>query len=99
MGFFDLFKAKPQKAKEKLEKIGVITHYFSHVKAAVIKVSKGKVVKVGDTIYIKGHTTDFNQPVKSLQVNHSPVEEAKPGQDIGIKVKSRVRIGDVVYKG
>lgn len=99
MGFFDLFKKKAEGAtgKEKLEEIGAITHYFPHVKAAVMKVSKGSI-KVGDTIYVKGHTTDFRQTIKSLQINHSPVEEAQKGQEIGIKVKSRVRIGDVIYK-
>ncbi len=104
MGIFDLFKAfkckcapKEVKTEEKLEEVGVITHYFPHVKAAVVKLSKG-VIKTGDTVYIKGHTTDFKQPVKSLQFNHVPIEEGKRGQDIGLKVKSRVRIGDVVYR-
>jgi putative protease len=99
MGIFDLFKFKPKadEKKEKLDEIGVITHYFPHVKAAVIKLSKG-ALKAGDTVYIKGHTTDFKQPVKSLQHNHAAVQEAKQGQEVGLKVKSRVRIGDVVYK-
>jgi len=100
MGIFDIFKRKPEKAEEqkaKLDEIGVITHYFPHVKAAVIKLSKGGV-KAGDNVYIKGHTTDFKQSVKSLQLNRAAVEEGKVGQEIGLKVKSRVRIGDVVYK-
>ncbi|MFH1752999.1 MAG: EF-Tu/IF-2/RF-3 family GTPase [Candidatus Omnitrophota bacterium] len=101
MGFFDLFKKKADSVKdpgkEKLVEIGAITHYFPHVKAAVMKISKGSI-KVGDDIYIKGHTTNFKQAVKSLQVNRAPVEEAKMGQEIGIKVKSRVRIGDIIYK-
>ncbi len=99
MGFFDMFKKKTEDApdKEKLEEIGAITHYFPHVKAAVMKVSKGSI-KIGDTIYVKGHTTSFKQTIKSLQVNHTPVDEANKGQEIGIKVKSRVRIGDVIYK-
>jgi len=99
MGLFDFFKPKPKadQQKEKLDEIGVITHYFPHVKAAVIKVSKGPL-KVGDNIYVKGHTTDFRQPVKSLQLNRVAVQEATTGQEIGVKVKSRVRIGDVVYK-
>lgn len=99
MGFFDLFKRKPKEkeAKEKLQEIGTITHYFPHVKAAVIKISKGSL-KVGDSIYIKGHTTDFKQAIKSLQFNHTPIQEGKPGQEIGLKVKSRVRIGDVIYR-
>jgi len=101
MGIFDLiFKRKPREteAKEKLVEIGVITHYFPHVKAAVIKLSKGPLT-VGDNIYVKGHTTDFKQPVKSLQYNHATIQEGKTGQEIGLKVKSRVRIGDVVYRG
>ena len=99
MGFFDLFKPKAAKVpeKEKLEEIGVITHYFPHVKAAVIKLSKGSI-KVGDNLYVKGHTTNFKQPVKSLQLNRATIEEGTVGQEIGLKVKSRVRIGDVVYK-
>jgi len=99
MGLFDFFKPKPAPAqkKEKLDEIGVITHYFPHVKAAVVKLSKG-TVKLGDSICIKGHTTDFVQPVKSLQLDHAAVQEAKAGQEIGIKVKSRVRIGDIVYR-
>lgn len=99
MGIFDLFKpkVKEKEKKEKLEEIGVITHYFPHVKAAVVKLSKGSL-KIGDTIYVKGHTTDFNQAVKSLQLNHASIEEGSVGQEIGLKVKSRVRIGDVVYR-
>ncbi len=99
MGLFDFFKKKPSKAQtqEKLKEIGVVTHYFPHVKAAVVKLSKGSV-KVGSTIYIKGHTTDFRQQIKSMQYNHSPIEEGRTGQEIGLKVKARVRIGDVVYK-
>ena len=99
MGLFDLFKRKSKEApeKEKLQELGVITHYFPHVKAAVIKLSKGSL-KVGDNIYIKGHTTDFKQAVKSLQLKHAPIQEGRAGQEIGLKVKSRVRIGDVVYR-
>jgi putative protease len=99
MGLFDFFKSigKPKEAKEKLEEIGVITHYFPHVKAAVIKLSKGSI-KIGDDIYIKGHTTDFRQAVKSLQLNRAPIQEGNKGQEVGLKVKSRVRIGDLIYK-
>ncbi|MBL7069295.1 MAG: hypothetical protein ISS34_05510 [Candidatus Omnitrophica bacterium] len=97
-----MFKRKARKEvkeeeKAKLDEIGVITHYFPHVKAAVIKLSKGDL-KASDNVYIKGHTTDFKQSVKSLQLNRAPVQEGKAGQEIGLKVKSRVRIGDIVYK-
>ncbi len=96
MGLFDFLKPKKEEAA-KYEEIGVVTHFFSHAKAAVIKIKKGGL-KTGDGIYIKGHTTDFKQPVKSLQINRTSVDEAKKGQEIGVKVKSRVRIGDIVYK-
>ena len=93
---FGLFKKK--KSVEELgEPIGEITHFFPHVKAAVIKLKKDTLA-VGDTIYIKGHTTDFEQKVKSLQINHEPVTNAQKGQEIGLKIGSKVRHGDKVYK-
>ncbi len=81
----------------KLEELGTITHYFPKVKAAVLKLAKNSV-SVGDEVYIKGHTSNFRQKIKSIQINHVPVEEGKKGQEVGIKVSTRVRIGDSVYK-
>ena len=77
--------------------IGKVTHYFPHVKAGVILVTKGTVT-IGDTLRIKGHTTDFKQKITSMQIDNAPIEEAKAGQEIGILVKSRVRHNDIVYK-
>jgi len=79
-----------------LEIVGEIIHYFPHVSAGVIKLSKE--LKAGDMIRIKGHTTEFKQTVDSMQIEHVPVPEAKKGAEIGLKVKDRVRIGDIVYK-
>ena len=79
-----------------LEKIGEVTHYFPHVKAAAVKLLKSGL-KIGDEIYIKGHTTDFKEKVQSIQLDHEPIAQAKKGQEIGLMVKSRVRIGDRVY--
>jgi len=79
----------------KMEKIGEVTHYFPHVKAAAIMIMKNSM-KVGDEIYIKGHTTDFKEKIKSLQLDRAPIQEATKGQEIGLLVKSRVRIGDSV---
>lgn len=93
---FGLF-AKKKSVEELGEPIGEVTHYFSHVKASVIKLKKD-TLSIGDTIYIKGHTTDFEQKIKSMQVNHAPIDKASPGQEIGLKVKSKVRHGDKVYK-
>ncbi|MDO8536383.1 MAG: hypothetical protein Q7S30_05215 [Candidatus Omnitrophota bacterium] len=88
---------KPQGLEATLEKIGEITHYFPHVNAAAVKLLKSGL-KVGDSIYIKGHTTDFKEPVKSIQLDHASILEGKKGQEIGLLVKSRCRQGDKVYK-
>ena len=95
-------KTKVKKVKKaapeiSLEKIGKVTHYFPHVKAAAVKLLKSGL-RVGDSIYIKGHTTDFKEAVKSIQLDRVPIQEGKKGQEIGLLVKSRVRQGDSVYK-
>ncbi len=81
----------------KEERIGEVAHYFSKIGVAAIKITSGSL-SVGDTIHIKGHTTDFQQRVDSIQIEHASVEEANPGDDIGIKVTERAREGDQVYK-
>ena len=78
-------------------RIGVATHYFSHIAVAVVKLESGRL-HVGDNIHFRGHTTDFAQRVDSLQVNHAPVTEVGPGDDFGLKVREHVRENDVVYK-
>jgi hypothetical protein len=88
---------KPQGPEASLEKIGQVTHYFPHVNAAAVKLLKSGL-KVGDSIYIKGHTTDFKELVQSIQLDHATIPEGKKGQEIGLLVKSRVRQGDKVYK-
>lgn len=93
---FGLFQRKKSEA-ELGESIGEITHFFPHVKAGVIKITKGDIVP-GDSIYIKGHTTAFEQKIKSMQINRKTVDKASRGQEIGIKVSKRVRRGDKVYK-
>ena len=93
---FGLFRKK-RTAEELGEPIGEITHFFPHVKAAVIKLKKG-ALSAGDTIYIKGHTTDFEQKINSMQINNVPTEKVSQGQEVGMKVKSKVRHGDKVYK-
>lgn len=78
------------------ELIGEVFTYFSHVSVAGIKLSG--TLKVGDKIRIKGATTDFEITVDSMQIERNPVEEAKAGDSIGIKVPDKVRGGDKVYK-
>lgn len=79
------------------KKIGVISHYFGKISVAGIEIEKGKL-EAGDTIRIKGHTTDFTQVIKSMQIDLQTVEVAKKGDSIGIKVSERVREHDEVYK-
>jgi hypothetical protein len=76
--------------------IGSITHYFPHVQAAVIKL-KGPLAK-GDTVKIKGHTTDLTQIITSMQIDRVDISNAKKGDEIGLQVSSRVRQGDKAYK-
>jgi hypothetical protein len=78
------------------EEIGQVDDYFSHVGVAGIVLTGP--LRVGDTIHVRGHTTDFQQVVDSMQVEHESVNEAGPGQSIGIKVSDRCRNGDHVYK-
>jgi putative protease len=79
------------------EKIGEVVKYFAKPGVAAIELSVGSI-SIGDTIHIKGHTTDFEQQVHSMQIEHQDVQTAGPGQSIGIKVKERVRPGDMIYK-
>jgi putative protease len=88
----------PQK-EEKMEeqKIGEVIKFFGKIGVAAIRLTEGSL-KVGDTIRIVGHTSDFSQVIESMQVDNASVQEAGKGADIGIKVKERVRDHDVVYK-
>ena len=78
------------------EEVGRVMDYFAKIGVAGIDLT-GKL-RVGDTIHIKGHTTDLEQTVDSMQIDRSSVEEAGPGDKIGIKVKDRCRGGDHVFR-
>lgn len=77
--------------------IGRVAHFFERPSAGIIELTEDSL-KIGDRIKIKGHTTDFEQPVESMQIEHEDIQEAKIGDTIGVKVKARVRENDVVYK-
>jgi len=79
------------------EEVGVVVKYFARVGVAAVNIEKGEL-EIGDTIHIKGHTTDFKQIVESMQIENKPVDKAKPGDAVGIKVKDRVRANDIVLK-
>lgn len=78
------------------EIIGEVSDFFAHPVVAGIELTA--VLRVGDKIHIKGHTTDLEMTVDSMQINNEQVEEAQPGDSIGVKVSERVRNGDLVYK-
>ena len=76
--------------------IGAVVSYFAKVSVAAIKLSGN--AKLGDKIHIKGHTTDITQTIDSMQIDRKPVNEAKNGDSVGIKVNGRARPEDKVYK-
>ena len=78
------------------EKVGLITHFYSKPSVAVIELSAA--LKTGDKIVIRGSTTNIEQTVDSMQVEHKQIPDAQAGQAIGIKVLGRVRENDVVYR-
>jgi translation elongation factor EF-1alpha len=76
--------------------VGRITHYFKQISVAVLEVSAG--LKVGDVVHIQGHSTDFTQPVQSMEIEHQQVQSVRPGADVALQVIDHVRKGDLVYK-
>jgi len=82
--------------KEKEVPIGIVSNYFDHVGVAAIKLKTG--LKKGDKIRIIGGDLDFEQTIESMQIHHKVVLEAKKGDEIGIKLKQRVRKGYRVFK-
>ncbi|MDO8489180.1 MAG: hypothetical protein Q7S42_03610 [Candidatus Omnitrophota bacterium] len=92
-------KKKPtvkKTVKKEGKLVGLITHYFPHVQAAVIKLKAP--LTIGDSVKIKGHTTDFTQPVTSIQIDRISIQSAKKGDEIGMQVISRARQQDKVYR-
>ncbi len=79
------------------EEIGVVVKFFSKPGVAAVEITNGSI-NVGDTLHFKGHTTDFNDVIKSMEIDNNSVSEANSGDMIGIKVKERVREKDTVYK-
>jgi len=77
--------------------LGTVTHYFGKIGVAAIEITQDSLT-VGDTIHIKGHTSDFTQKVDSMQIDGQSVEEATVGQSVGIKVAEHAREHDAVFK-
>jgi len=79
----------------RMEPIGRVEGFFVQPSVAIVELTAA--LKLGDTIYIKGHTTDFQQVVESIQIDRQPVQEGRAGQSVGLKVKERCRKHDLVY--
>jgi len=77
-------------------RIGKVTHFYNHICVAVLSLT-GEL-KVGDVVRITGHSTDFAQQIKSLEIEHSPVNTVGPGPEVALKVIMPVRKGDAVFK-
>ncbi len=78
------------------EVIGNVSDFFARPVVAGIELTAP--LRQGDKIHIKGHTTDLEVTVESMQINNVSVEEAKAGDSVGVKISERVRGGDTVYK-
>ena len=78
-------------------KIGTVTHYYNHLHVAGVAITDGELHK-GDTIHVKGNTSDFEQKVESMEIDNEAVEAAKPGDQIGLVVIEYTREHDTVYK-
>ncbi len=79
------------------QKIGTVTHYFGHINVAAMKITDGEL-RVGDTIHIKGHTSDFTLTVDSIEKEHESIDVARPGDVVGLKVNEHAREHDEVLK-
>lgn len=78
------------------ELVGEVSHWFANIGVAGIKLSGD--LTVGDRVHIIGHTTDLEQEITSMQRDNEDVEEASAGDEIGVKLASRARPGDDVFK-
>lgn len=80
---------------KKEKPIGAVTHYYGGLGVAIVKFTTG--VKIGEKVQFRGAHTDFEETIKSMQFDHKDIEEAKKGQEVGMKVKEKVREGDRVF--
>ena len=85
-----------KKLSEELQEVGTVSHFFTKISVAVIELKAS--ISVGDRILIKGPTTNLEQTVESMEIEHEKVTRAEAGQSIGLKVDDRVRETDTVYK-
>lgn len=83
-------------SQEEVVKVGQITHFFSKISVAIVELTA--TLNVGDRILVKGPTTDFEQVVDSMQIEHQNVASAEAGHSVGLRTVQPVRERDLVYK-
>jgi translation elongation factor EF-1alpha len=76
--------------------IGTVTHYFGHLSVAAVTLTD--TLRVGERVHFHGHTTDFEQNVDSMEVEHAQVESAGPGDDVALHVDDHVREHDQIFR-
>lgn len=76
--------------------IGTVTHYFGHLSVAALTLND--ILRTGDRIHVRGHTTDLEQTVESMEVDHAKVDQAGPGDDVALRVAGHVREHDHVFR-
>lgn len=76
--------------------IGRVTHFYGKISVAVLSLKD--TIRLGDTVHFLGRSTDFQQEVSSLQIEHQAISEAKPGQEVALKVDYPVRRSDAIFK-
>lgn len=89
-------KKEEAPAEDLGKELGKITHFYDKISVAIIDLADK--LAVGESVRVKGHTTDFEQAIDSMEVDHASVETAKKGDVIGVKVSEKVREGDKVYR-
>jgi hypothetical protein len=90
--------SRPAQSTSAEQRIGIVTHFYSHLLVATARLDAGCKLRLGDVIHVRGHTTDFSQKVESLEVNHAPTTEVGPNDEFGLKVVEHAREHDVVFK-
>ncbi|MCJ7559599.1 translation elongation factor-like protein [Candidatus Bathyarchaeota archaeon] len=83
-------------SEEEVVEVGHITHFFSKISVAVVELTAP--LAVGERILVKGPSTDFEQVVESMQIEHMNIQRAEAGQSIGLKTAQQAKVRDVVYK-
>ena len=78
------------------QSIGTVTHYFGHLSVAAVSLTD--TLRVGDRIHIRGHTTNVEQSVDSMEVEHAKVDSAGPGDDVALQVTDHVREHDKIFR-